>query len=142
MGKILVIADKEQDRSMIGKILNEVGFDKILMAKSGKEGLKEIELEHPDLVVIDNALTDIDSYETCQKIKGNTDCAMPIVVMMTDVIDVKSAEKALEVGVDDFCVKTFNFSILLDVVKKLSRNILRNSNRSHVKIPSKQLALK
>jgi two-component system response regulator MprA len=129
MGKILVIASKEQDRSAMNKFLNGIGFDKIIMAQNGEEGIKQVYLEHPDLVVIDSSLPDIDSFETCHRIKDTSTYSAPIVVMMTDFIDVKSAEKALEAGVDDLCVKAFDFSVLTDTVKKFMRVLLRRGKK-------------
>ena len=62
MGKILVIASKAEDRSAMSNFLNGIGFEKVIMAKSGEEGIKQVYLEHPDVVVIDSALPDIDSF--------------------------------------------------------------------------------
>lgn len=129
MGKILVIAGKEQDRNAMNSFLNEIGFDKVIMAKTGEEGIKQVNMEHPDLVVIDSNLPDIDSFETCHKIKDSADRAAPIIVMMTDIIDVKAAEKAVEAGVDDLCIKAFNFSVLMNTVKKFFKILLRNGKK-------------
>jgi len=129
MGKILVIASKAEDRSAMSNFLNGIGFEKVIMAKSGEEGIKQVYLEHPDVVVIDSALPDIDSFETCHRIKDSSAHSAPIVVMMTDIIDVKSAEKALEAGVDDLCIKAFNFSVLMDTVRKFFRIVLRRGKK-------------
>jgi DNA-binding response OmpR family regulator len=129
MGKILVIASKEEDREEMNSFLNGIGFDKVIMAETGEDGMKQVHSEHPDLVVIDSSLPDIDSFETCHRIKDSSHHSAPIVVMMTDVIDAKKAEKALEAGVDDLCVKSFHFSVLIDTVKKFFRIVSKKGKK-------------
>ena len=49
--KILIIDDNEQDRKIMRRFLDREGFQEILMAVTGQDGLKKAGLEKPDLII-------------------------------------------------------------------------------------------
>lgn len=122
MVKALIIDGKNNEREIINKYLNNIGFGKVIMTDSGQDGIKKAREEDPNLVIIDAGLSDIDGFEICRKIKEHKENNIPKIIVITDFIDAKSAEKAVSLGVDDLCVKTSDYAVLLEAVGKIARS--------------------
>jgi len=76
----------------------------ILTAKLGKEGLKIVNQENPDLVILDLGLPDIDGYTILKKIRESSKVPILILSIRSDEMDVV---KGLEWGADDYLIKPF-----------------------------------
>lgn len=118
MKKILVIEDNEVDQLIIKRYLNKTGYEEILFAFNGQEGIEKARTERPDLIVVDTLLPDTDGFSVCKKIrkiKGLT----PKVIINTGNIDAVDAGKAREAGADDYTVKTSDCLPLMEAIRKL-----------------------
>lgn len=100
--KILVIDDGKSDRKIIAETLNEY---EILEAVSGQEGLDVLKNKQPDLVLIDQRMSEMDGLTTLQEIKKiNTDIK---IIMVTAEDNTELAVKAIKTGCCDFIIKPF-----------------------------------
>ncbi len=91
-----------------------------LGAATGEHGLDIVEQEHPDLVLLDVGLPDIDGYEVLRQIRAFSDVP---VVMLTARDDTLDLVKGLELGADDYVTKPFNHLELLARVKAVLRRL-------------------
>lgn len=100
---ILVIDDEVQIRRLLEITLSANGYQ-ILMSANGKEGLVAAATHHPDLVILDLGLPDIDGHEVLKKMREWSH--KPVIVL-----SVRSAEdeiiKALDNGANDYLTKPF-----------------------------------
>jgi len=119
MKKILIIDDSEQDRKIMKRFLNKAGYEQIIMAETGEEGVKKAEFEKADLVIIDTLLPGIDGFEVCRQIRQIEGSTIPRIIMITGTVDAVDAVKARRAGADDYCVKTTDFLPLIEAVKNL-----------------------
>ncbi|MGD9015267.1 MAG: response regulator [Candidatus Omnitrophota bacterium] len=117
--KILIIDDCEQDKKVIKRILNKAGYEHILLAASGKEGVKVVKSNQPDLVILDTVFPDTDGFEVCRLIRQIEGITTPKIIMMTGSVDAVDAVKARKAGALDYCVKTTDCAPLLEAVKNL-----------------------
>jgi len=117
--KILNIEDSEQDRKIFKRVLKDAGFEDIIFAERGEEGVEKVKNEKPDMVIIDTRLPGIDGFETCRQIRESCGPAAPKIIITTGFIDAVDAVKAREAGADDYCVKTADLTPCVDAVKKL-----------------------
>lgn len=117
--KILVIDDEEDILITLRARLESQGYA-VAVARDGKEGLKAIESEHPDLVILDVMLPDESGYAMIQKLKEKTGQVgvrkiNPPVIVLTakgeGVRDLFEVE-----GVTDFMVKPFESKELLNKI--------------------------
>jgi two-component system, OmpR family, KDP operon response regulator KdpE len=92
----------------------------VLGAATGEQGLDVVEQEHPDLVLLDVGLPDIDGYEVLRQIRAFSDVP---VVMLTARDDTLDLVKGLELGADDYVTKPFNHLELLARVKAVLRRL-------------------
>ena len=106
---IVVIEDDPQMRRFLRATLTSNGYD-VLEAGTAQEGLKQIGLRHPDLIILDLGLPDMDGLEVTRQLREWTNT--PIVVLSArDRENDKIA--ALDAGADDYLTKPFGTGELL-----------------------------
>jgi DNA-binding response OmpR family regulator len=109
MSKILVIEDEAPLRRAL-RIFLEAHDYAVVLAASGREGLDLAAREHPDVVILDLGLPDMDGVAVARALRGWS--AVPIVVLSArDAEPVKVA--ALDAGADDYVTKPFRLGELL-----------------------------
>ncbi len=103
MSKILVIEDEAPLRRAL-RIFLEAHDYAVVLAASGREGLDLAAREHPDVVILDLGLPDMDGVSVAAALRGWS--TVPIVVLSArDAEPVKVA--ALDAGADDYVTKPF-----------------------------------
>lgn len=83
--------------------------DDVATAHSGSDGITQVALFHPDLVILDLGLPDLDGLEVCRRIREFSD--IPIVVLSAYGDEHRKVE-ALDGGADDFITKPFGMAEL------------------------------
>ena len=103
MSKVLVIEDEAPLRRAL-RIFLEAHDYEVVLAASGREGLDLAAREHPDVVILDLGLPDMDGVSVAAALRGWS--TVPIVVLSArDAEPVKVA--ALDAGADDYVTKPF-----------------------------------
>jgi len=103
MSKILVVEDEAPLRRAL-RIFLEAHDYAVVLAASGREGLDLAAREHPDVVILDLGLPDMDGVSVAAALRGWSE--VPIVVLSArDTEPVKVA--ALDAGADDYVTKPF-----------------------------------
>ena len=117
---ILIIEDEEHIVELIKFNLESNGY-KVSYAFNGRDGLKRVEMEKPDLVLLDLMLPEVDGIDVCNKIKNNREIKQIPIIMLT----AKSSETdkiiGLEIGADDYITKPFSIRELLTRIKVILR---------------------
>ena len=104
MPKVLVVDDALFTRKVLREILEAEGCE-VIEASSGKDAVNKFRLEHPDLVLLDVSMPDMDGLTALQAIKevdGNAK-----VVMVSAMGQTSTVKEALKLGACDFVVKPF-----------------------------------
>jgi len=117
--KILIIDDDDQDRKIITRFLKKAGYENIVLAATGGEGIKMVEAEKPFLIILDTVLPDIIGFEVCEKIREIEGAGTSKIIMQTGSINAVDALRAKEAGVDEYCVKTIDCSQLDEAMKRI-----------------------
>ena len=102
---ILVVEDDPDTGELLRALLIENGYT-ASVADGGSEALRLLEAEHPDLVLMDLLLPEMDGYEVTQRIRARADGDLPIIVL-TAVTETSSRLRGFDVGADDFVIKPF-----------------------------------
>lgn len=114
--KILIVDSDAASRNFIARKLQEMDYE-ALQAGSGKEGLIFTWRDHPDLVIVDPALSDIKGEEVAVKLRNDPRTAhLPLVALSSDhnPARIKSCQEA---GFSDYITKSGNaVSMLSDIV--------------------------
>jgi two-component system KDP operon response regulator KdpE len=119
--RILVVDDEPDvvESVRIGVTLQWREVD-VLGAAAGDAALDVVEREHPDIVLLDVGLPDIDGFEVLRQIRAFSDVP---VVMLTARDDAMDKVKGLELGADDYVTKPFNHLELMARVKAVLRRL-------------------
>ena len=117
--QILCIEDEPEMIDLIRLILGRRGFE-VRGAGGGMEGIKMIRQEHPDLVLLDLMMPDMDGWEVDQQMKADeTTRTIPVIVVTAKA---QSIDKVLGLHiakVDDYIAKPFSPQELLNSVDKV-----------------------
>ena len=114
-GKVLIVDDAPDTLEIIQKLLHYEGYD-VVMASTGEEGVKKVEEEKPEVVLMDINLPGIDGTEALRRIR----IINPIqcVIMLTAFATVDNAVRALKEGASDFVKKPFENEHLIHIVNQ------------------------
>jgi DNA-binding response OmpR family regulator len=116
--KILIVDDNKNARTVLNDILTERGYE-VIEATDEKEAMKKVHGEKPDIALLDTRLCeDMEGDKVCRQIKKVEGLDIKIIIY-TGNIDVVDVKKAMEVGADDYVMKTADFSFLLEAIEKL-----------------------
>ena len=106
---ILVIEDDPQMRRFLRATLTSNGYD-LLEAGQRRKAIKQISLHHPDLIILDLGLPDMDGLEVTSQLREWTNT--PIVVLSARDRE-NDKIVALDAGADDYLTKPFGTGELL-----------------------------
>ena len=118
--KILAIDDEEATLKLLQCNLPEEGY-RVICVASGEKGLKTARLEHPDLIVLDLALRDMNGFSVCEALKSNPYTWHIPIVILTAKSEEKDIVAGLDLGADDYITKPFSVRILLARIKAILR---------------------
>jgi CheY-like chemotaxis protein len=109
--KILVIDDDPAVRRLVADVLELEGFE-VTTADDGFAGLRAIESDQPDCIVLDVMMPGLDGHGVLQRIRSSPSRHLPV-VMLTAAADDNQAWRAWTEGVDYFLSKPFEPEELL-----------------------------
>lgn len=118
--KIVVIEDEEDIAALI-KLQGEISGYKIHVEVDGLNGLRAVEREKPDLVILDLMLPGQSGLDVCRKIKANADLKNIPVIMISAKSEELDVVLGLELGADDYVTKPFSPKILFSRVRAVMR---------------------
>ena len=118
--RILVVDDEKSIRSFLKTSLSAYGYS-VYEAAKGKEALTESVSVHPDVIILDLGLPDMDGREVIVKIRKRTKTPIIILSVRDDPLE-KIA--ALDAGADDYLIKPFSVGELLARLKAVMRRLL------------------
>ncbi|MGD8811722.1 MAG: EAL domain-containing protein [Thioalkalispiraceae bacterium] len=118
---ILIIDDDNITRLTLTKVLEKEGNYRVIDARNGIEGLEAFRKYHPDMVLMDVMMPEMDGYQTCREIRKISDADATPIIMLTGLNDVDSIGKSFDVGATDFITKPINWPILSQRVRYAMR---------------------
>jgi diguanylate cyclase (GGDEF)-like protein len=109
---ILIIDDNLTNLRVAVSHLQESGFT-VLVAQDGKSGVERAEYAHPQLILLDILMPDLDGFETCRQLKLNDKtCHVPI-IFMSALSDTEDKVKGFNAGAVDYVTKPIQREELL-----------------------------
>jgi adenylate cyclase len=118
--RILVVDDNEMNRDIIVTRLEANGY-KTLQAADGQEALAAVTQHHPDLVLLDVMMPNIDGLEVCRQLKGNAGLAFTPVILVTAKAATQDVVAGLDAGADEYLTKPIDQSALVARVRSVLR---------------------
>ena len=104
--KILIVDDVEINRYILKEIIEDMG-DIPITAESGKMALELMAKEHPQLVLTDISMPEMDGYELCRILKKNEETKNIPVVFISAFDDPEDIVEGFSLGGEDYITKPF-----------------------------------
>ncbi len=116
--RILIVDDDADLVKLLALLLKRINAE-CAAAKDGRSGLEAIKAQHPDLVVLDLMLPDIDGFEVLRQVRAQRDSDRTPVLILSAKSDPITIRQGLENGADGYVTKPYNMRSLLDKVNAL-----------------------
>lgn len=125
MRKILLIEDNRDIRENTGELLTLAGYD-VVTAENGKVGVDVAIREHPDLIICDIMMPELDGYGVLHILAKRRDTEAIPFIFLTALAEKSEVRKGMELGADDYLTKPFDETDLLNAVEaRLKKSSLR-----------------
>ncbi|VAW98519.1 hypothetical protein MNBD_GAMMA23-1527 [hydrothermal vent metagenome] len=129
--KILSVDDEPTNQLVIDEILED--DYEVKLVYTGEECLETVKTFSPNLILLDINMPGIDGYDTCLKLKENSETRNIPVIFLSALTSTEEKLKGYEVGADDYIPKPFDHEDLLNKIK----NILSDNLSAPVAAPMK-----
>jgi two-component system chemotaxis response regulator CheY len=120
MSKALVVDDSKIIRVILGRILQELGYE-VLEAGNGKEALKVMEAEKAtvNLVLADWNMPEMNGLELLKQLRRDPGLASLKIIMVTTESELDHMVCALEAGANEYVMKPFTKDILREKLESV-----------------------
>jgi pilus assembly protein CpaE len=125
--RILVVDDDLDSLKLIGLMLQRSGYE-VSAANTGAQALAKAVAEHPDLIILDVMMPDMNGYEVCRRLRTNVETKAIPIIMFTAKTLIDDKVAGFEAGADDYLTKPTHPSELASRVRSiLNRNTQKKS---------------
>jgi CheY-like chemotaxis protein len=116
---VLIIEDSPTQALHTNAVLERSGIQAIC-ATNGLMGLSLARQVHPDMIVLDIQLPDVDGFEVCKQLKSDPETRKIPVIMLTRSDTLDALQKGIDCGADDYIPKdAFADAVLLETIKQM-----------------------
>ncbi len=126
--KILCVDDEPDILEILKYNLSNEGYQ-ISTAKDGKIAVKKAKEAHPNLIIMDIMMPNMDGIEACEILRSDESFNDTLIMFLTARGEDYSYVAAYEAGADDYVTKPVKPKILLSKVKGLLRRSKKYSNK-------------
>jgi DNA-binding response OmpR family regulator len=127
--KILIVEDDLDVAEMLNAYFRVQGYE-VFTVNWGEDGVRSSQTVHPDLVILDIRLPDIDGYEVARRLRGDRRTSDIPIIFLTEKRDRSDRLQGLELGADDYITKPFDVQELRlrvrNALKRVSQGSLTN----------------
>ncbi len=106
--KVLIVDDEADIREVAAMSLETVCGWNVLQARSGAEGLQIARQDHPDAILLDVMMPDMDGPMTLQALKADAGVASIPVIFLTAKVQASDRKRFSEMGVQAVLAKPFD----------------------------------
>jgi signal transduction histidine kinase/ligand-binding sensor domain-containing protein/DNA-binding response OmpR family regulator len=125
----------EDDEEIARYLLQELSDQyRVTTCSNGKEALNSALRKHPDLVISDVMMPEMDGLTLCHKLKQNTEVNHIPVVLLTAKTRQEDNREGIEAGADAYMTKPFS----IDILRATIQNLLSNRHLLHTKYSGAQ----
>ena len=124
--KVLVIDDDPAFLRLVDQVLTQKGYE-VLKANNGKEGLRLLFNQKPDIVLLDVVMPEMDGWQTCYRIRDVSD--IPIIILTGKRKTEDDIVRGLDYGADDYLIKPVGNKELVARVRAVLRRAELPSSR-------------
>jgi DNA-binding response OmpR family regulator len=124
--KILIVEDDIDVAEMVTAYFRAQGYE-VLTVNWGEDGVRSCQTNHPDLVILDIRLPDIDGYEVARRLRSDRRTGDVPIIFLTEKRERADKLQGLELGADDYITKPFDIQELRLRVRNALQRISQGS---------------
>ncbi len=119
MGKlVLVVDDEDLTRQMISMFLSLDGLETV-EAENGIEALEQVARHHPDAIILDVMMPEMDGVTVCEKLRADPATAAVPILMLSGRSQPGAEEEGLAVGANAYMKKPMDPKEMLVILKEI-----------------------
>jgi two-component system sensor histidine kinase/response regulator len=116
---VLVVDDTPDNVALLEAFLSDNDYS-VVTAGSGKECLEKAGTEHPNMIILDIRMPEMDGYETLTRLKAAPQTKqIPVILLTAERRDPGDIEKGFQRGAEEYLTKPINMEELLVRVKAI-----------------------
>ncbi|MDR9423888.1 MAG: response regulator [Marinobacter sp.] len=119
---VLLVDDNPQNLKVLYETLKDKGY-RLLIANEGEKALDLAHRHHPEVILLDIMMPEMDGYEVCERLKADPDTADSAVVFLSALDDLQAKVKGFSLGGADYISKPFESQEVIARVKTHARVI-------------------
>jgi len=120
MARVLIVDDDPDILRLVSYNIGQAGFE-VIAASTGRKALEIAQKQHPDLIILDVMLPDVDGMEVCRTLRQQYPSRRIPIIMLTARGDEIDRVVGFELGADDYVAKPFSPRELVLRVKSILR---------------------
>lgn len=118
-GKILVADDEKTNADFFQVMLTKLGF-RVEVAYDGEETLQKVHKFLPDIILLDLLMPKLSGYHVIEILKNDEETKHIPIIVLTAVNDIKNKVDMIELGIEDYITKPFNF---VEILARIRSNL-------------------
>lgn len=118
--KILLADDSKTSLNVTKSYLRKLGVD-LVLAEDGLEAISLLEIEKPDLIILDITMENMDGVLCVKKIREMLNDNWIPIIFLTDSTSDQMIKKGINAGCDDYLIKPFSEIMLAEKIKSMQR---------------------
>ena len=119
MKKVLIVDDEPNIIMSLEFLMKKNGYE-VFIARNGAEAIKAVDRQHPDIVILDIMMPQVDGYEVCEYIKQQKTPSEAKVIFLSAKGKESDIAKGYEVGADFYMTKPFSTKNLVNKINELT----------------------
>src|SRR5690554_5908029 len=119
---VLLVDDNPQNLKVLYETLKDKGY-RLLIANEGEKALDLAHRHHPEVILLDIMMPEMDGYEVCERLKADPETADIAVVFLSALDDLQAKVKGFSLGGADYISKPFQSLEVIARVKTHARVI-------------------
>jgi DNA-binding response OmpR family regulator len=116
--KTVLVIDDEAGFLDVVKMRLEANNYQVIGAYDGREGFDKAKKEHPDLILLDLVMPNMNGFEALSQLKSDSRTMNIPVIVLTAKTEAEYALDAGKLGATDYMVKPASMDMLVDMVKR------------------------
>lgn len=119
--KVLIVDDNEQNVELLEAYLEDVDGAQTTTARDGREALRAVSVDRPDLILLDIMMPNMSGFEVCKQLKEDPATRDIPIIIVTALNESGDYERGMDSGADDFLTRPFNRVEFVARVRSLLR---------------------
>lgn len=118
MKKILIVDDEPNIVMSLEYTFRKSGYE-VFIARDGKEAIDILEVQTPDMIILDVMMPNVDGYATIEYVKKQAQLKHCKVIFLSAKNKESDIEKGLQLGANAYMTKPFSIKKLIEQVQEL-----------------------